>query len=611
MRSQWQENKARPIGLQRQDFPYGHHLTHLPDSAQLSTQTKDVQIARNSSVERDEAERAEAEIYALPKSDSSDKSLSAPSSPPSNRASSPSPKRRRLNRGGNQHVDLIKPSSVKEERDPADIRSTIFTSSHTSSDTDLKSSVKLVSSSSPGTRIADKGESDHPFADYKAFQSKARKVYKKNPINFHKADIVKSGKKQGKMKPEKPISTIKSENDIRGFKIVDTEIPSPEKARVQPDFKQPAGLSSSSRQERASRRSAQEKPSHLSSSRQKTFKKPPEMPESLKREPSLPRFKVPNALPPSSNDGHSSRSKWSSQDNLSTDAPDLHKLEDRLGFAEGVRSNFQDPLKAPNSSATVSVGPSFDFDIDDGNSSSSLSSAPGLQELDALDFHDEWLKSHPPSSPKSQCPVCKTLVSRLFLEEFSRSGNLNVRQQLGFCKAHKIRSAQKVWRKKGYPSIEWIQFGARLPRYEEDMVGVINRTRRSFYRNAYEDQLKSGLNRTLHQALLSGNGWEGLNVGYYGTKGARILLEYTMSKFASQLRTFAVDEPLISAGGVAGYVQAVLVPELAVMLVKDDMDVDEEQARVILSESSEIGHLLNEEEDEVIKDAVEEVLVLE
>ncbi len=84
-----------------------------------------------------------------------------------------------------------------------------------------------------------------------------------------------------------------------------------------------------------------------------------------------------------------------------------------------------------------------------------------------------------------------------------------------------------------------------------------------------------------------------------------------MSRFASRLRRFAVDEPLISAGGVAGYVQAVLVPELAVMLVKDDMDVDEEQARVILSESSEIGHLLNEEEDEVIKDAVEEVLVLE
>lgn len=41
------------------------------------------------------------------------------------------------------------------------------------------------------------------------------------------------------------------------------------------------------------------------------------------------------------------------------------------------------------------------------------------------------------------------------------------------------------------------------------------------------------------------------------------------------------------------------------MLVKDDMNVDEEQARVILVESSEIGNLVNEEEDEVIKDEVE------
>ena len=223
MRLQWQENKARPIGLKKRDFPYGHLITHLPDSAQPSNQTKDVQTARDSSVERDEAERAEAEIYALPKSDSSDRSLSAPRSSPSNRANSPSPKRRRLNRGRTQHVDLIKPSSIEEGRDPADIRRTIFTSSYTSSNTDSKSWGKLAPSSSPGTRIAVKDESDEPFAELKAPKSKARKVYHKHPINFHKADIVKSGKKERKMKPEKPISTIKSETDISGFKTIDTE----------------------------------------------------------------------------------------------------------------------------------------------------------------------------------------------------------------------------------------------------------------------------------------------------------------------------------------------------------------------------------------------------
>ena len=43
------------------------------------------------------------------------------------------------------------------------------------------------------------------------------------------------------------------------------------------------------------------------------------------------------------------------------------------------------------------------------------------------------------------------------------------------------------------------------------------------------------------------------------------------------------------------------MPELAVMLVKEDMGIDDdERAREILRESMEIGDLLNEEEDEVV-----------
>lgn len=79
-----------------------------------------------------------------------------------------------------------------------------------------------------------------------------------------------------------------------------------------------------------------------------------------------------------------------------------------------------------------------------------------------------------------------------------------------------------------------------------------------------------------------------------------------MSTFASRIRRRAATDRLVSAAGVAGFVQTVLAPELVIMLVKDDMRVDDEQARVILEESSEVGHLLNEEEDETIKDAAED-----
>lgn len=47
--------------------------------------------------------------------------------------------------------------------------------------------------------------------------------------------------------------------------------------------------------------------------------------------------------------------------------------------------------------------------------------------------------------------------------------------------------------------------------------------------------------------------------------------------------------------GVPDYVNAVLVPELAVMLIKEDMRVAEEVARDILRKSTRLGELLNEE----------------
>ena len=83
--------------------------------------------------------------------------------------------------------------------------------------------------------------------------------------------------------------------------------------------------------------------------------------------------------------------------------------------------------------------------------------------------------------------------------------------------------------------------------------------------------------------------------------------ENIMTRFASKLRRLSTSDKLISSGGVSGYVQAVLVPELAVLLVMDDMSIDQEKAREMIRDSAEIGNLVNEEEDEVIKDPAGDV----
>lgn len=67
-----------------------------------------------------------------------------------------------------------------------------------------------------------------------------------------------------------------------------------------------------------------------------------------------------------------------------------------------------------------------------------------------------------------------------------------------------------------------------------------------------------------------------------------------------RLRRLAANDEIVKKAGVAGYAQCVLVPELALRLVKEDMKVDEESARQILRDSIDIGHRLNPAMDDVV-----------
>ena len=76
--------------------------------------------------------------------------------------------------------------------------------------------------------------------------------------------------------------------------------------------------------------------------------------------------------------------------------------------------------------------------------------------------------------------------------------------------------------------------------------------------------------------------------------------ENIMDKFSSQLRRIAVTDRLVAARGVTGYIQIVLVPELAVRLICEDMNLGVEEARQVMRESVGLGDLLNEEVEDVV-----------
>ena len=54
------------------------------------------------------------------------------------------------------------------------------------------------------------------------------------------------------------------------------------------------------------------------------------------------------------------------------------------------------------------------------------------------------------------------------------------------------------------------------------------------------------------------------------------------------------------SGGISGFVQAVLVPELAERLIQEDMKVPGDRVRAIIVESADLGDLLNPEVDETV-----------
>ena len=70
-----------------------------------------------------------------------------------------------------------------------------------------------------------------------------------------------------------------------------------------------------------------------------------------------------------------------------------------------------------------------------------------------------------------------------------------------------------------------------------------------------------------------------------------------MDHFSLHIRSIPYNDSLTARYGIALYVQEVLVPEMTMLLVKEDIGVNKVEARSISEESTEIGEILNEGED--------------
>ncbi|KAI1486055.1 RTC4-like domain-containing protein [Biscogniauxia mediterranea] len=200
----------------------------------------------------------------------------------------------------------------------------------------------------------------------------------------------------------------------------------------------------------------------------------------------------------------------------------------------------------------------------------------------------------------ARCPMCHEVVDRELLDRHSDNGRMSIKKQTAFCRLHSRKAALNSGSERGYPRIDWGTLDSRCDKHQDFLKKILEGSQSSYFAKVLKEQVQSGKNRTLLKTE------DSLTPGYYGPRGLRFMTEYIMRTLSTVVRKRAIEDRLVSARGYTGYVQTVLVPELAVRLIMEDMGVPEKTAREILRDSIEIGELLYEDVGDVIVNMSEE-----
>lgn len=204
---------------------------------------------------------------------------------------------------------------------------------------------------------------------------------------------------------------------------------------------------------------------------------------------------------------------------------------------------------------------------------------------------------------EAQCPICGDSVDKDALDDFQLDHpRMDLHAQQLFCRTHKNHDALGAWYERGYPDIDWDKFPLRLKKFSPAIADLLKMPDSSYFRSKMEQRNLRGKDRTLMMMHWQKEDVENCTVGYYGPKGLNLMTHFILNQFADEIRKLAGSDTVIAARGPTGYVQMVLAPELATLLVKEDMrevkgDMTDERAREILSESIDLGELLNGIED--------------
>ena len=137
-----------------------------------------------------------------------------------------------------------------------------------------------------------------------------------------------------------------------------------------------------------------------------------------------------------------------------------------------------------------------------------------IQNILVKQYHDllkeERIAEH---EMNDRCPICHETVE-LALPQASEPWK--VRDQIQFCSAHQKDSAEREWKRRKYPDIDWDCLDARLRQARNQIEQILRSTVTSDYRAEMEMSLRES--RTSFIRNNSKN-----RTGYYGLRGEQIM----------------------------------------------------------------------------------------
>jgi len=202
------------------------------------------------------------------------------------------------------------------------------------------------------------------------------------------------------------------------------------------------------------------------------------------------------------------------------------------------------------------------------------------------------LINSPSPSPEiedvGKCKFCNKDLPEGFDEEPPTA----MRARLVYCKRHDDAAVLNWGIKKGYPrSINVTDLDTRIKK----LKGEVHRLLSGGNESQFLAQLKMRVEgRLAAQPMIRIRFFEGCLPGYYGPMGAEIIADRMIRDFGKYVSS---EKSLVDGvrfcGGPMGFVSSVLVPEVAVRLIMEDMNVNWEEACQIMRDSVIYGDVVN------------------